>query len=81
MRRLRVLEKTSTQCERCEKLNVRIVACITEPVAIQKVLAHLDKRVGNGNSDENVLLPRLSASPSESLIEDYVIQRDFYFGA
>ena len=77
----RVFNIDITECERCEKLTVRIVACITEPAAIQKILAHIDKRIGNGNKEEKALLPPLRAPPSRPTIEDYIIQRDFDFGA
>ena len=77
----RVFNIEITQCERCEKLNVRIVGCITEPGIIQKILAHMDKHAGNRTSEDKALLPPLRAPPAESLLEDYVIQRDFDFGA
>ena len=40
----RVFNIDITECERCEKHNVRIVACITAPMVIQKILSHLDKQ-------------------------------------
>ena len=44
----RVFNIDITECERCEKHNLRIVACITAPMVIQKLLpkysSHLDKQ-------------------------------------
>ena len=44
----RVFNIDINECERCEKHNLRIVACITAPMVIQKLLpkysSHLDKQ-------------------------------------
>ena len=77
----RVFNIDITECERCEKFTVRIVACITEPGVIQKLFFHLDKHKDNGKRENKGLLPLLRAPPRESVIDDYVIQRDFDFGA
>lgn len=39
----RVFNIDITVCEACEKTNVKIIACITDPAAICKILMHLDK--------------------------------------
>ena len=47
-------------CSECGG-DVRIVACIEDPIVIQKILAHLEKTV---SSDVATLLPDCRASPS-----------------
>jgi hypothetical protein len=40
----RVFNIDITECEKCEKHNVSIIACIIDIHVIQKILAHLDKK-------------------------------------
>jgi uncharacterized protein YlxP (DUF503 family) len=66
-----------TECEKCEKHNVSIIACTADIHVIQKILAHLDKKYPT--STQTTLLPPLRAPPDEDY--DFNIQRDFNFGA
>ena len=43
----RIFNIKITECEKCEKQNVTIIACIIDTLAIQKILAHLDKKYQN----------------------------------
>ena len=74
----RIQHRHYTQCEACEKLNVKIIACITGPVVIGKILAHLDKRSKKPEDSRLSMLPPLRAPPVEQGIQ---IQRDFDWGA
>lgn len=67
-----------TQCEACEKFNVKIIACITDPVVIGKILAHLDKLSNKPEDNHLSMLPPLRAPPIK---QDIKIQRDFDWGA
>ena len=49
----RVFNIDITERERCEKHNVRIVACITAAMVIQKILSYLDKKTSRS------LIPQL----------------------
>lgn len=69
-----------TQCEVCKNLNVRVVACITEPAVIHKILAQLDKQP-TPEARNRKLNPPLRAPPDFAEYSDYTIQRDFDFGA
>ena len=40
----RVFNIDITECEKCQKHNVTIIACIIDTVVIQKIMAHLDKK-------------------------------------
>lgn len=40
----RVFNIDITECEKCQRLNVSIIACITDASVIQKTLTHLDKK-------------------------------------
>jgi hypothetical protein len=68
-----------TECEKCHKHNVTIIACIIDTVVIQKILAHLDKTYPL--STQVALLPPLRAPSDEQYDEDFTVQRDFDFGA
>ena len=64
----------------CEKFNVKIVACLSGPEVIYKILLHLDKL------DLPITANTCRAPPTfepvrTSVIDDYTIQRDFDFGA
>jgi hypothetical protein len=58
---------------------VTIISCIINTVVIQKILAHLDKI--NPVSEQVTQLPPLRAPPNEQHNEDFIVQRDFDFGA
>ena len=73
----RVFNIDITECEKCEKHNVSIIACIIDIHVIQKILAHIDKKYPT--SKQTTILPPLRAPPDEDY--DFNIQRDFNFGA
>ena len=75
----RVFNIDITECEKCQKHNVTIIACVIDTVIIQKILAHLDKT--NPVSTQATLLPSLRAPPDEQHDKDFAVQRDFDFGA
>jgi hypothetical protein len=75
----RVFNIDITECEKCHKHNVTIIACIIDTVVIQKILAHLDKTYPL--STQVSQLPPLRAPPDEQYDEDFTVQRDFDFGA
>jgi hypothetical protein len=75
----RVFNIDITECEKCQKHNVTIIACIIDTVVIQKILAHLDKKYPT--CKQAPLLPPLRAPPDEQYANDFKIQRDFNFGA
>lgn len=77
----RVFNIDITQCESCNKHNVKIVACITDPIVIKKILVHLDKIASPITVPLPSLLPPLRAPPRETFDDSYVIQRDFDWGA
>ena len=59
----RVFNIDINQCESCGKENVKIIACITDIAAIQKILNHLDKVAGVSNHPPATELPPLRAPP------------------
>ena len=73
----RVFNIDITECEKCEKHNVSIIACIIDIHVIQKILAHIDKKYPT--SKQTTILPPLLAPPNEDY--DFNIQRDCNFGA
>lgn len=75
----RVFNINITECEKCQKHNVTIIACIVEPLVIQEILAHLDKT--NPVSLQLAQLPTLRAPPDEQQNEGFIVQVDFDFGA
>ncbi|WP_370545322.1 transposase [Glaciecola sp. MH2013] len=76
----RVFNIDITQCEVCEKRNVKIIACITERAVIRKILTCLDKR-NSSDASQDAPTPPLRASPNTDALSDFTIQRDFDFGA
>ena len=76
----RVFNIDITVCEACEKTNVKIITCITDPAVIHKILAHLDKQTLL-EAKHDSLMPPLRAPPATASFSDYIIQRDFDFGA
>ncbi|GBL05517.1 transposase [Glaciecola sp. KUL10] len=76
----RVFNINITVCEACKKTNVKIIACITEPAVIQKILTHLDKQGSPITANSSRASP-LNESVQPTLLDDFVIQRDFDFGA
>jgi hypothetical protein len=70
----RVFNIDITECEKCQRHNVSIIACITDVFVINKILTHLDKQYPV--SAQTKLLPPLRAPPY-----DFTIQRDFNYGA
>ena len=77
----RVFNIDITQCESCNKHNVKIVACITDPIVIKKILVHLDKIVSPITVPLPSLLPPLRAPSRETFDDSHVIKRDFDWGA
>jgi hypothetical protein len=75
----RVFNIDIAQCEKCQKHNVAIIACIIEPAIVHKILKHFDKKYPT--SKQTKLLPHLRAPPDEQYGNDLTIQRDFNFGA
>lgn len=75
----RVFNIDITVCEKCQKHKVTIIAWIIDTFVIQKILAHLDKL--NPVSEQVTQLPTLRAPPDEQHKEDFIVQRDFDFGA
>jgi hypothetical protein len=75
----RVFNIDITECEKCQKHNVTIIACIIDTVVIQKILGHLDKTYPL--STQVALLPSLRAPPDEQYDEDSTVQRGFDFWA
>jgi len=73
----RVFNIDITECEKCQKHNVTIIACITDTLVIQKILKHLYKK--HPTTAQTTLLPPLRAPPDEE--HDFTIQHDFNFGA
>jgi hypothetical protein len=69
-----------TECERCQKHNVTIIACITELAIIQKILLHLDKQ-GSPITGNNTRAPPHEALEQTTMFDDFSIQRDVDFGA
>ena len=76
----RVFNIDITICEACESNDVKIIACITEPHIIAKILKHLDKN-GSPITANTCRAPPLNESIQPALLDDFVIQRDFDFGA
>ena len=76
----RVFNIDITQCEVCEKSNVNIIACITAPDIIAKIVRHVDKQDNAFTHNSSRAAP-LKASLSATIIDDYAVQRDFDFGA
>jgi hypothetical protein len=66
----RVFNIDITECEKCAKHNVTVIACITDALIIQKILTHLDKKHPILAQTSN-LLPPMRAPP----------QRDFDWGS
>ena len=76
----RVFNIDITQCEVCEKFNVKIIACIIDTSVINKILLYLDKQ-NLPEADNDSLMPPLRAPPDVAPCSDYIIQHDFDFGA
>ena len=56
----RVLSIDISECEQCQR-PVKIIACIEDPVVIEKILAHQKVKVGDQASSNN--LPPLRGPP------------------
>jgi hypothetical protein len=76
----RVFNIDITECEKCQKHNVSIIACIIDIQVIKKILAHLDKKYPKSTSAVT-LLPPLRAPPDDKSEDDFNVQRNFNFGA
>jgi ribosomal protein S27E len=76
----RVFNIDITECEKCLKNNVTIIACITQPNIIHKILLYLDKH-GSPITGNNTRAPPLKAAEQTRMFDDLTIQRDFDFGA
>ena len=77
----RVFNIDITQCERCKKRNVKIIACITDPIVIKKILDHLVKIASSITAPLPSLLPPLRAPPRETFDDSQATQRDVDWGA
>jgi hypothetical protein len=51
------------ECEKCQRHNVTVIACIIDTVVIQRILAHLGKK--DPTSKQAPLLPPLRAPPDK----------------
>lgn len=76
----RVFNIDIIQCEACEKFNVKIIACITDPAVIYRILMHLDK-LDSPITANTCRAPPVLKPLQTSVMDDYTIQRDFDFGA
>ncbi len=76
----RVFNIDVTVCVMCKNNNVKIIACTTEAATIQKILTHLDK-TGSLISANTGRASQLNTSTQIVPNHDYVIQRNFDFGA
>ena len=76
----RVFNIDITQCEKCQKHNVTIIACITQPDIIHKILSYLDKQ-GSPITGNNTRAPPVEALEQTAMVDDFIIQKDFDFGA
>lgn len=74
----RVFNIDITQCEVCEKRNVKVIACITDPAFTHKILAYIDKQTLLVAKNETLILP-LRALPDTAPFTDNSIKRDFDF--
>jgi len=76
---------TITECEKCQKHYVAIIACITagnriSTTIIHNILSYLDKQ-GSPITGNNTRAPPLEALKQTIMFDDFIIQRDFDFGA
>ncbi len=74
----RVFNIDIAQCEKCQKHNVTIIACITQPAIIHKILSYLDKQ-GSPITGNNTRAPPIDALEQMVMFDDFTIQRDFDF--
>ncbi|MFT4654924.1 MAG: hypothetical protein ACI82S_002584 [Patiriisocius sp.] len=74
----RVFNIDITECEKCQKHNVTIIACITEPAIIHKILSYLDKH-DSPITGNNTRAPPLDIVDQTAIFDDVTIQRDFDF--
>jgi hypothetical protein len=66
--------------EACANTNVKIIACITEAAIIKKIVTHLNKQ-DSPITANSCKAPLLNESMQPALLDDFVIQGDFDFGA
>jgi hypothetical protein len=59
---------------------VTIIACITQPDIIHKILSYLDKQ-GSPITGNNTRAPPVEALEQIAMVDDFIIQKDFDFGA
>jgi hypothetical protein len=57
---------------------VTIIACITQPDIIHKILSYLDKQ-GSPITGNNTRAPQVAALEQTVMFDDSTIQRDFDF--
>jgi hypothetical protein len=74
----RVFNIDITACEKCQKHNVMIIACITELTIIHKILSYLDKQ-GSPITVNNSRAPPVEALEQTVMFDDFTIRRDFDF--
>jgi hypothetical protein len=75
----RVFNIDITECEKYQKHNVTIIACIIEPAIVYKIRKHLDKK--SPRSAQSTQLPPMRAPPEEQYANEFTIQHDSNFGA
>jgi len=76
----RVFNIDITECEKSQKHNVTIIACITEPAIIHKILSYLDKHASSIKAN-STRAPPFEALEQTTVFDDFTFQRDFDFGA
>ena len=74
----RVFNIDITQCKKYQKHNVTIIACITQPDIIHKILSYLDKH-SSPITGNNTRAPPVDALEQAAMVDDFTIQRDFDF--
>lgn len=76
----RVFNIDLTECQKCQKHNVTIISCVTQPAIIHKILLYLDKQ-GSPINGNNTRAPPVEALEQTAMVDDFIIQKDFDFGA
>jgi hypothetical protein len=76
----RVFNIDITECDKCQKHNVTIIACITQPDIILKILSHLDKH-GSSITANSARAPTFEALEQTAMFDDFSIEKDSNFGA
>jgi hypothetical protein len=59
---------------------VTTISCITQPAIIHKILLYLDKQ-GSPINGNDTRAPPVEALEQTAMVDDFIIQKDFDFGA